>query len=173
MQSKNVSEKTGDELRSKVTNYIQAHPGSSFSSIRTIFEVPDSTLRYHLRYLEKEGKIKSDDKRRVYYPHGYLSNGGLTSNQLHLVDVIRKNYGISQKGISSKIRMNRMTIRSNIKYLVQKEIISVARIGKELHHFYIFPEELKRKKALRLVTKFLLEKIDEESYWDLRTTLPV
>jgi hypothetical protein len=55
--------------------------------------------------------------------------------------------------------------------LIEKEILSVVRAGREIHHFYIDPEDLERTKALRLITKFLLDVIDEETYWDLRRGL--
>jgi hypothetical protein len=64
--------------------------------------------------------------------------------------------------------MNRLTTRNNINSLVEKEMLSTVKIGKEIHHFYIYPDELKEKKILRLITKFLLDKIDEETYWDLK-----
>ena len=67
--------------------------------------------------------------------------------------------------------MNRLTIRNNINFLEEKEIISQVKIGKEVHHFYVYPEELEEKKILRLITKFLLDKIDEETYWDLKRGL--
>ena len=47
-------------------------------------------------------------------------------------------------------------------------MFTTTRIGNEIHHFYIYPEELEKIKILRLITKLVQDKIDEETYWDLR-----
>jgi predicted transcriptional regulator len=169
MGSKASDEK--NEIRPKIANYIRIHPGTSFKTIKTIFDLSDSTLRYHLRYLEKKEQIKSDENKRIYYPIGHLGESKLNKTQQRLINTIKRNPGITQKKLSFKTKMNRLTARNNINFLVEKEIISIIKIGKEIHHFYIYPEELKEKKILRLITKFLLDKIDEETYWDLKHEL--
>ena len=171
MSSKFGQRSSKNDLRPKIANYIMVHPGSSFKTIKTIFDLPDSTLRYHLRYLEKKGQIKSDDNKRDYYPIERLGEGNLSRTQQRLIITIKKYPGITQKEISAKTKMNRLTIRNNINFLVEKEMLSIVKIGKEIHHFYIYPEELEKRKMLRLITKFLLDKIDEETYWDLRPGL--
>lgn len=163
--------KSKNEIRPKIINYIRIHPGTSFKTIKTIFNLSDSTLRYHLRYLKKKGQIKSDDDKRIYYPIGYLERINLSSTQQHLINTIKKHPGITQKEIAGKTKINRLTVRKNINFLIEKEMLSIIRIGKEIHHFYIYPEELERIKTLRLITKFLLDKIDEETYWHLRHEL--
>lgn len=171
MSPKPGDKKSDNGLRPKIANYIKMHPGSSFSSIKTIFDVSDSTLRYHLRYLEKKGRIRTDENKRVYYPIDQLGESKLSKTQQCLVNTIKKNPGITQKELSSNTKMNRLTIRNNINALVEFEMVSLVKMGKEIHHFYIYPEELEKKKVLKLITKFLLDKIDEETYWDLRSEL--
>ena len=155
-------------VRPKIVNYIQIHPGTSFNTIKTIFDLSDSTLRYHLRYLEKKGKIKSDDNKRIYYPTEHQVQTNLSKTQQQLIYTIKNHPGITQKVLATRTKINRLTIRNNINLLVEKEMLSVIKIGREIHHFYIYPEELERIKTMRLITKFLLDKIDEETYWDLR-----
>lgn len=169
MGSKDSEDK--NEIRPKLANYIRIHPGTSFKTIKTIFGLTDSTLRYHLRYLEKKEQIKSDENKRIYYPIGHLGESSLNKTQQRIVNTIKRNPGITQKELSAKSKMNRLTIRNNINFLEEKEIISQVKIGKEVHHFYVYPEELEEKKILRLITKFLLDKIDEETYWDLKQGL--
>lgn len=171
MSSKFGQRSSKNDLRPKIANYIQVHPGSSFKTIKTIFDLPDSTLRYHLRYLEKTGQIKSDSNKRIYYPIESKGEKTLSETQQKLIYTIKKNPGITQKELSTNTKMNRLTIRNNINFLVKKEILSIVKIGKEIHHFYIYPKELEKRKMLRLITKFLLDKIDEETYWDLRPEL--
>lgn len=171
MSSKFGQRSSKNDLRPKIANYIKVHPGSSFKTIKTIFDLPDSTLRYHLRYLEKTGQIKSDPNKRIYYPIESKGEKTLIETQQKLMYTVKKNPGITQKELSAKTKMNRLTIRNNINFLVEKEMLSIVKIGKEIHHFYIYPKELEKRKMLRLITKFLLDKIDEETYWDLRPEL--
>ena len=54
----------GEELKHQtqklIYNFISTHPGVSFSRIRNFFELNDSTLKYHLHYLEKNNRISSE-----------------------------------------------------------------------------------------------------------------
>lgn len=168
MSSKLGRRSSKNDLRPIIANYIEVHPGSSFKTIKTIFDLSDSTLRYHLRYLEKTGQIKSDSNKRVYYPIEPKDEETFTKIQNKLIYTVKKNPGITQKELAAKTKINRLTIRNNISALVRKEILSIKKEGKEIHHYYIYPEELEKIKTLRLITKFLLGIIDEETYWDLR-----
>ena len=149
-------------------NYIQMHPGSSFKAIKTIFGLSDGTLRYHLKYLEKRGRIRSDPDKRVYYPTRRKEERNLSRTQQILIQTIRRHPGITQKELSARTKISRLAVRNNINPLVEKEILSTVKVGRETHHFYISPEELERTRTLRLITKFLLDMVDEETYWDLR-----
>lgn len=168
MNSTSPSKRSTTDLRQGISNYIQLHPGTSFKTIKTIFGLADSTLRYHLRYLEKKGVIRSDSDTRVYYPTRHEEEGTLSKTQRRLIRTIRRQPGLTQKELSAKTDLSRLAVRNNIATLVEKEILSTIRVGRETRHFYIHPDELERTKALRLITKFLLDMIDEETYWDLR-----
>jgi predicted transcriptional regulator len=168
MSPKLREEKSKKEIRPKIANYIRIHPGTPFKTIKTVFDLSDSTLRYHLQYLEKKGQIRSDEDKRVYYPTGHLKESDLTKTQLKLLQAIKKRPGITQKELAQKSKINRLTIRNNINVLIEMEMLSTIKMGKEIHHFYIRPEELEKIKMMRLISKFLLDKIDEETYWELR-----
>ncbi len=168
MSSKLSRRGSKNELRPIIANYIKVHPGSSFKTIKTIFDLSDSTLRYHLRYLEKKGQIKSDPKKRVYYPKEPKDEETFTKIQNKLIYTVKNNPGITQKELAEKTNINRMTIRNNMNHLVEEEILSIKKEGKEIHHYYIYPEDLEKIKTKRMITKFLLGIIDEETYWDLR-----
>jgi len=147
------------------------HPGTQFRTIKEIFDLADGTLRYHLRYLEKKGRIKSDPDKRVYYPTRHKEERTLSRTQQRLIQFVRRRPGLTQKELSDRTKISRFAVRSNIAPLVEKEILSTVKIGRKTHHFYTHPEELERTKMLRLITKFLLDVIDEETYWDLRNGL--
>ena len=168
MRSKVSRRKPDNGFRPRIASYIRLHPGTSFKSIKTIFGLTDSTLRYHLRHLEKRGQIKSDPDKRIYYPTDHGGENALTKTQQRLIYTIKNHPGITQKELAAKTKINRLTIRNNLKFLVEWEMLSIVKIGKKNHHFYIHPEELEKTKMLRLISKFLLDKVDEETYWDLR-----
>jgi predicted transcriptional regulator len=168
MDSKFKLKKSNNGYKSKIVNYIRIHPGASFKTIQTIFGLSDSTLRYYLRDLEKNGLIRSDENKRVYYPLHQSKITALSETQRQLLHFIRSFPGLTQKELAAKTKINRLTIRHNINSLVDQELVTTKKVGKEVHHYYIMPEELERQKMLKLITKFLTDKIDEETYWDLR-----
>lgn len=168
MKRRGRSKECEDGVRPKIASYIQHHPGASFKTIKSIFSVNDGTLRYHLRYLEKKGQIKSDSDKRIYYPIGYGKESAQSKTQQKIIFAIKRNPGITQQKLSAGTNLNRTTIRKNINILIQKEVISVREIGRRLHHYYIYPEELNKIKMMKLIKKLLLHKIDDETYWEKR-----
>jgi predicted transcriptional regulator len=171
MNSESKSQKSGEVLKSQILNYIRVHPGESFVTIRAIFNIPDSTLRYHIRDLEKKGQIKSDIQKRIYFPIEQKAQSSLSDIQNKIIYKIKRQPGITQKELAKSTKLNRATIRYNINILLEKEIVSIEKIGKKIQHFYVYPEQLQKEKILRLITKLLLGKIDEETYWELRRTV--
>jgi predicted transcriptional regulator len=168
MSVKSKNEKSSNDLRPRIANYILIHPGSSFNDIQTIFDLPESTLRYYLRFLEKKGQIYSDSKKRIYYPTEHKEKKGISKTQMILINLIKKHPGITQKELVARTKINRSTVRKNVKLLIENEKITTTRIGNEIHHFFIYPEDLEKIKTLRLITKLVQDKIDEETYWELR-----
>ncbi len=168
MNSKFKLKKSNNGFKPKIVNYINIHPGASFKTIQTIFGLSDSTLRYYLRDLEKNGLIKSDEHKRVYYPLTQSQVKALSKTQQQLLHFIRSYPGITQKDLAAKTKINRLTIRQNINSLVDQDLVNTKKVGKEIHHYYVTPEELERQKMMKLITKFLTDKIDEETYWELR-----
>ena len=67
--------------RRLLLNYIKSHPGVSFGEVRDVFEMNDSTLRYHLRYLERSRKVTSErvGRERHYYCEGVDKARGIGS----------------------------------------------------------------------------------------------
>jgi predicted transcriptional regulator len=169
MNAKSKHDRPDNDIRPKIARYILLHPGSSFNDIQTIFDVPESTLRYHLGYLEKKDQIHSDTKKRIYFPTENRGDKSVSKTQMTLINSIKRNPGITQKELVSKTKINRSTIRKNIRSLIEEEMVTTTRIGNEIHHFFIYPEDLERIKALRLITKLVQEKIDEDTYWELRS----
>jgi predicted transcriptional regulator len=171
MNPKLKSNKSNNGAKPKIVNYIRIHPGASFKTIQAIFDINDSTLRYYLIDLERKGKIKSDPNKRIYYPIGRKEERNLSEIQQKLIYNIKNHPGITQKELVDKTKINRISIRNNINEMVEKQLLTLNKNGKETHHFYIYPDELEKKEILKVITKFLLDKIDEETYWKLREKL--
>ncbi len=172
IKGRNRSKKRGQSIyKPMIEAYISKHPGSSFSELRDIFQLPDSTIRYHLKDLEKKGKIISDSNKRIYYPSKPEGERTLNKTQQQLSYAIKQHPGIIQKELSIITKIKPLTIRNNVPFLIEKEIIYTKKIGREVHYYYRSPEEIERIKMSRFVTKFLQRKIDEETFLQLRQGL--
>ena len=105
----------GDEilehkLRKLIYNHVTTYPGVSFNTLKNLFEIRDSTLRYHLYILKKNKLIRSgvEKKIRCYYPKSslvvlhqskgpILKSHNLSPEQGHILNLIIHNPGIIQK----------------------------------------------------------------------------
>jgi predicted transcriptional regulator len=168
MSLESREKKSRDGQKPQILNYIRIHPGSSFKTIQSVFNIPESTLRYYVKDLEKKGQIRSKSNKRIYYPMEQQKENTLTDIQNQLIYHIKKQPNMNQKELIKITKLNRSTVSTNIKILVEKELIKLEKIGKEIRHKYIYPKDLEKEKLLRLITKFLTGKIDEETYWDMR-----
>jgi predicted transcriptional regulator len=169
MRAKSKNKNDNNDLRPKIASYIRIHPGSSFGDIQTIFDLPESTLRYYIRDLEKKGQIYSDSKKRIYYPTEHMENHSISKTQMILINHIKRHPGITQKELAAKTKINRSTVRKNINSLIETEKVTTTKLGNQIHHFFVYPEDLERIKTLRLITKLVQGQIDEETYWELRS----
>ncbi|MGA1822599.1 MAG: hypothetical protein ACMUIG_08725, partial [Thermoplasmatota archaeon] len=99
-----------NRTRDMVHNYVKTHPGASMPDMMRILQIPEGTLRYHLDYLVRKEKIDTAIRgsRRCYFP-AELSGSGtfpgvdpstLTREQIRIIDVVKRNPGISGSGIS-------------------------------------------------------------------------
>ena len=122
-----------NETRKLIYNHIEAHPGVSFLVLKSVLKMNDSTLRYHLNYLEKSKKISlgAENGRRYYFPQSgsrhvirkaddstVFTSYELSGAQERIISTIKLNPKINQKELVKLTRINRITLSKNLKKLI-------------------------------------------------------
>jgi len=175
-----------NRIRRLIYNHIISNPGVSFLILRKIFNLNDSTLRYHLNYLEKSEKISIgvDKGKRNYYP--FLdsrlvieniedSNGieiyELTKVQEQIISTIKTHPRINQKELMIKTGINRLTLSKNIKKLMGICIVRRIPNGNKVQYEYIPNEQLRYEILKRLLKRLLSGEIDEKRFIELKRKL--
>lgn len=169
--------------RRMIFNHIITHPGVSFSIIKQVFGLTDSTLRYHLNYLETRNEIRSiiQDRNKCYYPNqkhifdtrieSELSVQRLNPTQERLINTIQLNPGITQKDLIFKTKLKRITIAQNVKKLLDFGVLRKEANGRHICYYYITDAELRKKVLKRLISKLLKNEIDEKTFLALKQKL--
>lgn len=179
------SEVFGHETRKRIYNHILAYPGVSFNIIKSVFELTDSTLRYHLKYLESKNEIKSslEGRNRCYYPvHGSIGESesktklemgayNLNSTQERLINLVQQHPGITQKGLILKTRLKKITVAYNVNKLVKFGLVQKENSGKYVNYYYIPDVELRKKIIEKLILKLINHEIDEHTFLIIKKKL--
>jgi predicted transcriptional regulator len=125
--------------RGMIRGYIVAYPGDHYNSIMKALKLKNGVFAYHIRVLEREKIIKSknDGIYKRYYPYEMqIPNGSmLKKSQMVIIDIIKKNPGISQKEIARKLKVSPSTINYRIKDLTKHDIIRTERKGMKIMYF--------------------------------------
>jgi predicted transcriptional regulator len=173
-----------NKIRRMIYNLIVNYPGVPFNKLMEIFELTDSNLRYHLNYLEKNGKISSgiDNGIKHYYPHpsnvkilqkpqDIIESQKLNQEQKRLVGIIKKYPGISQKELIQRSGIKRTTALRNINTLKNLNLIKNNKFQKNVCYEYVPDVEMKFTVIKGLIIKFLRKEIDEETFLRLKRKL--
>ena len=54
-------------IRKLIHSHIVEYPGVSFSTLKKFYDLNDSTLRYHLNYLERAQRISANLENGKFY----------------------------------------------------------------------------------------------------------
>jgi predicted transcriptional regulator len=175
-----------NQTRRLVYDHILANPGVSFIVLKNVLNLNESTLRYHLNYLEKSEKISFglEKGRRYYYPYSgerhvirkseddrELTIYELTNTQERIVTIIKRYPKINQKELSKKTRINRITLGRNLKKLMELCLVRKITNGNKVMYEYLESEQLRYEILKRLLKKLLSKEIDEETFLELKKQL--
>lgn len=164
------------KTRKQIYNYISTHPGVSFGNIRNFLGLNESTLKYHLIYLERAREItsKPEGRRRCYFcAHQQSSilrsqpraaHFDLSGTQQRIVNLIRNRPGITKQDLISQTKLNRKTVSYNIDKLLEQKLIWQIKTENGIGFEYITKEKLRIEMYNQLLLKLLSDEIDEETF---------
>lgn len=124
--------------RGRIYGYIEANPGEHYNSIKKALEIPNGSLAYHLRTLEREGFIKAlmDGTYKRFYPKrmnlpkgddGQVVPENLSKMQKLIIDSIEREPGISQREIARALNLAPSTINYHVRMLAVAGVLRVER----------------------------------------------
>jgi predicted transcriptional regulator len=129
--------------RGRLYNYIENHPGVTFTEIKKKFSFKNGNLVYHLNFLEKTEFIHSskEGRHRRFYIKGVFSKYEdftiyLNEIQKKIISVIGQNPGATQSKIASILGTSRQKISYNINALEYASIIRSVREGSRKIRYY-------------------------------------
>ena len=175
-----------NKTRRLIYDHITANPGVSFIVLKTIFNLNESKLRYHLDYLEKNKKIffGFESGKRNYYPKldqiNELNNPEntntfqtykLTNYQERIISVIKKYPKINQKELAKRTSINRITLSNNLKKLMSLCMVRKIPNGNKVSYEYIDNKQLRIEILKQLLVKLINNEIDGVTFLELKRKL--
>jgi predicted transcriptional regulator len=166
--------------RKMIYNYIQEHPGTSFATLRSMFDLTDGTLRYHLGYLEKTGKVNTRHKlgKRVFFPtdisgpgydHPAVERDRLNRAQKRIVEVVKGDPGITERELYDASNLTKKALGEQLKILRNMGLI--VKDPEDGGYEYVSRSALKQEVFKLLVIKLIRHEIDEETFHMLKDEL--
>lgn len=169
-----------NKIRRLIFNLIEHYPGVSFNTIKNIFELTESGVRYHLNYLEKNNKISSSTENGIkcYFPYpitvsipksanNILKSQKLPPHQELILTTIMRYPGINQKDLIKRTGINRFKITRDIRTLKNLNLIKNSKHKNMICYEYIPDVELKFKILKGFILRYLNNQIDEETFLGL------
>jgi predicted transcriptional regulator len=119
-------------VRGQIYGHICENPGLHLSELKKRLVVPNGTLVYHLRTLEREGLIRSyqNGAGRVFYSSKVKVSSELihlTKAQRWILQLIKQKPGISQKEISKETGLSDSTVNRIVHDLQQRGMVRMNR----------------------------------------------
>lgn len=171
------------KTRKLIYNYISTHPGVSLGVIKDFFDLNESTLKYHLHYLEKNKKITStrEGKQRCYYCEHKMAiifhspqkikQLNLSKSQQRVLNIIKRQPGINKKELIKFTKMNKKTLSYNIDKLIEGKLIWKVKEEGTIGYEFITKDKLRKEIYNRLLMRLLADEISEEKFLKIKKKL--
>jgi len=172
------------EIRKKLFAHIVEYPGVTFSTLKKFYDLNESTLRYHLKYLERSERIthRLEVGQLHYYPSNNITGltntsvrnqeiKNLTTHQQKILNVIKQNPCITQTELMAKVHLKRHVLTYNLPKLIDMGMVRKFNHVRNVCYEYI-TEELLHNEILKVLTiKLLNNEIDEQTFLKLKNRL--
>ncbi len=171
------------KTRKLIYNYIATHPGVSFGVIKEFFDLNESTLKYHLHFLEKNKRITSarEGKLRCYYceykkevtipTSQKIKHLNLSKSQQRVLNLIKRQPGIGKKELMRFTKMNKKTLSYNIDKLIENKLIWQVKDSGAIGYEFITKDNLRKEIYNRLLLRLLADEISEEKFLKIKKKL--
>lgn len=173
-----------NKIRKIIFKHIQEYPGVSFSKLKSFHDLNESTLRYHINYLERGERIRSklENGKLHYYPQNSMGTikdptgvnpkiQELSPHQEQILISIKHHPGINQSELIMKTSLKRHILSYSLKQLIDMGIVRKVNNGRNVCYEYISNDLLNYEILKMLAIKFLNNEIDEQTYLKLRKKL--
>jgi len=168
--------------RGRLYQLISSDPGITFKKLSQQVSYSVGTLQYHLRILQKEEMIRKEmtNGERSYYAFETRSQGPghisswigksrqLSELQRKLLKMITSNPEITQNELADALKINRFILYYHLKCLMDRDLITKNKVGREVQYSRIDEGEMKKKLLLELIDELLSDRIDEQTYQNLK-----
>ena len=171
-------------IRKMIYNHILEYPGVSFSTLKKVHDVNDSTLRYHLKYLERSEWVSPqlEHGQLHYYPYNSTKRTSksstiahpthtLTQHQETILSIIKLHPGITQKELGDRTSLKRFIITYNLPKLIDLGMVRKFNNARNVCYEYITPQQLEHEMLKVFAIKLLKNEIDEETFNKLKRRL--
>jgi parallel beta-helix repeat protein len=119
-------------LRGKIHGYILGNPGENYTTIKTKLSLTNGALAYHLKVLERNKDVRSerDGVLKRFYPYeGKVTEEILELSKLQkrILNVIKKDPGVTQTKISKKLDISVQKVNYHIRLMEDARVIRLER----------------------------------------------
>lgn len=165
--------------RDMILEYIGENPGATFVTLKNVFRLSESTLRYHLDYMMKKRRIalEKEGGKRCYYPYVrkcYPYPQGkveLNNEQQRLLDIISISPGISYRDLKVRSGLSNGTFTYNLNRLKEVRLVWRRRRDDGTGYEVVTRERIADSVFLLLLHKYLDGHLDRSELEDFFTKL--
>jgi predicted transcriptional regulator len=154
-----------NEKRRRIYALIEASPGVHLRELQRILDIPLTTLEYHLSYMTRKRILFAEtaDHHKRYYtkpfdPEDKKVLSALRQKRMReIVLVILENGKVKYQLLTERLKLSRSTLSSYLKYLVNRNILAMEKIGYE--NLYTVRDEDRVTKVLIAYKPSFLDKL--------------